>query len=137
MANKKYSLPNMDLRFKIQVVGEETKINWAGDFLYRRPSLAERSLIENMRCRLNGDLRTIDGNIAYFNEALAHLKFTLKEFPDWWKESDFGGSLYDPNVVIDVYNKCAEFEADWRKKALGEDPAKVEADADTKVQAAQ
>jgi hypothetical protein len=33
------------------------------------------------------------------NEALSFLRFTLKGFPDWWKDSDFGGGIYDANVV--------------------------------------
>lgn len=123
--NKKYSLPMMETRFHIQIVGEESGINWAGDFMYRRPNLRERGMIEVMMTRLNGDLTTLDPNVAAFNEAIAHLRFTLKEFPDWWKETDFGGSLYDGNVVLELYNKSMEFEASWRDKVHGGDAEKV------------
>jgi len=125
--NAKYTLPNMEFKFKIQVVGEESSINWAGDFTYRRPVLQERAMIEVMEKRLNGDLTTIDPDTAAYNEAMAHLRFTLKEYPDWWKETDFGGSLYDANVIVEIYNKCLEFEATWRKKSHGGDKEEVRA----------
>jgi len=132
---KKYTLPNMDFKFQIQCTGEESGINWVGDFLYRRPTLAERSSIETTRIRLNGDLRTIDADVAALNEALSYLRWTLKESPDWWRESDFGGSLFDANVVIAVYNKVSEFEAEWRIKTFGGKPETVEENAT--AQAAQ
>lgn len=123
---KNYKLPNMEYRFKIQVVGEESKLPWVGDFLYRRPTLQERALIDVMRARLNGDLRTVDPDTQAYNEAIAHLRFTLKEYPDWWKDADFGASLYDGNVLLEIYSKCLEFEADWRTKTFGGDEKAVE-----------
>lgn len=127
---KEYKLPNMDHRFQIQAVGAESGINWVGDFLYRRPNLQERGMIEVMRTRLNGDLVTLDPDIASFHEAIAHLRFTLKEYPDWWKDSNFGAALHDANVVIEVYNKCIDFEANWKKKIHGTNPSAVEAGND-------
>ena len=115
----KYALPNMEKRLKIQITGEESGINWTGDFLYRRPTLRERSMIEVMKSRMNGDMMTIDPETSAYNEAMSHLRFTLKEYPDWWKDTDMGGSLYDGNVVLEIYNKCMEFEAEWRKKTFG------------------
>jgi hypothetical protein len=115
----KHKLPNMEHRFKIQLVGEESKVNWVGDFLYRRPTLQERAMIDVMRARLNGDLRSVDPDTNAYNEALSHLRFTLKEYPEWWKECDMGGSLYDANVILEIYGKCMEFEANWREKTFG------------------
>lgn len=133
---KKFAMPSMEKKFHLEVVGEESGINWVGDFLYRRPNLSERSLIESLKRRLNGDLATIDPDIDSLNEAMAHLRWTLKEYPDWWKDSNFGMSLYDTNVVIEIYNKCVEFEAEWRSRTSGKDPAKVEA-KDGSAQAAE
>jgi len=125
--NKKYQLPSMEYPFSIAVQGEETKMNWAGKFLFRRPTLRERTSIAALKARLNLDLITIDEDASALNEALAFLRFTLKDFPEWWKETDFGGDLYDPNVVIEIYNKCMAFEAEWRIKTLGPNPEKIEA----------
>jgi hypothetical protein len=116
----KYKLPNMEYRFKIQLVGEESRVNWAGEFVYRRPTLQERAMIDVMRARLNGDLRSVDPDTNAYNEALSHLRFTLKEYPEWWKDCDMGGSLYDANVILEIYGKCMEFEASWREKTFGD-----------------
>lgn len=117
---KSYKLPNMEFRFKIQLVGEESRVNWVGDFVYQRPTLQERAMIDVMRARLNGDLRSIDPDTNAYNEALSHLRFTLKEYPAWWKEADMGGGLYDANVVLEIYSKCMEFEASWRERTFGD-----------------
>ena len=123
---KRYKLPDMEYKFSIQSVGKETGINWVGDFVYKRPTINERSLIELMKTRLNGDLNTIDPNIAYLNAAMAHLRFTLKDSPEWWKDSDFGGALFDVNLIAEVYEKCIDFEKAWSDRVLSGKPEKVE-----------
>lgn len=117
----KYSLPDMEFRFQYQGTGEESQINWVGDFMYRRPTLRERAMIDVMQKRLNGDLLTIDADTRYYNEAISHLRFTLKESPDWWRESDHGASLYDANVIVDLYDKILQFEKKWREKTFSGD----------------
>jgi len=122
--NEKSKLPSMEYRFDISVNGDETKTVFHGSFTYKRPTIAVRSMIEQMRVRLNGDLRTLDSEIALNNEALSMLRFTLTDSPQWWKDCDCGGNLHDENVIFELYNKCIQFEADWRKKVFG---GKVEA----------
>lgn len=122
---KSYQLPSMEHRFSIAVEGEETSVLWKGDFLYKRPTIGQRGQIDVMRSRLNGDLRNIDLETQTFHEALSYLRFTLAEYPSWWGESDFGASLHDGNVVIEVYNKVIDFEADWKKRVHGGDEEAV------------
>lgn len=126
MQKKKYVLPDMEYNFKVQITGEESQLMWVGDFLYRRPTLRERASIDALRVRLNGDLNTLDEDTMALNEALAFLRFTIRSAPDWWKDTDYGGDLYDANVVIEIYNKVMVFESEWRKKVMGGDPEKVE-----------
>jgi hypothetical protein len=123
---KKYALPDMEHTFKIQIEGNESKINWAGEFKYRRPSLGTRGQIDVMRCKLNQDLRSIDQETNLIHTALAHLRFTLHATPEWWQESDYGGDLMDANVVTEIYSKCMDFERDWAKKVHGGEPEEVE-----------
>ena len=121
-----YKLPSMEHQFEISVLGSESHINWTGKFNYKRPTIAERGQIEAMACRLNNDLMTIDPDIAVLHRALAHLRYTLKDFPEWWKESDMGGSLYDTNIITEIYKKCIDFEDEWREKILSGKPENVE-----------
>lgn len=120
-----YKLPNMEYAFEIQCVGKETGINWVGNFKYKRPTLAQRSMIEAFRAKLTGDLYTVDMNVQDLNEALAHLRFTLIEYPDWWKDSDYGGALFDYNLVMEVYTLVVKYEEEWRKKIHGGDSEDV------------
>ena len=125
MQKPKFVLPGMESKFSIQVMGEESRQNWVGDFLYRRPNLRERAAIDSLHKRLNGDLTTLDPDTSALNEALSVLRFTLKDFPTWWRDSDFGGSLYDANVVLEIYGKCMEFEASWRTRVMSGDAEDV------------
>jgi len=126
MLDKSYKLPNMEHKFKIQSVGKDTGLNWVGEFTYRRPTLSERGQIDTMRARLNGDLKTVAPEITYLHSALAHLRFTLQDYPKWWEDSDFGASLFDGNVVMDIYTECISFETKWREKVMGGDSKEVE-----------
>lgn len=123
-------LPPMEHSFEIQVQGNESGINWVGKFKYKRPSLGARSRIDVMRTRLNGDLDGLSQEVRDFNEAIAHLRYTLEDFPDWWRDSAFGLDLYDGNVVSEIYNKIMDFEDEWKKKIFGGDAAAVEVSDD-------
>ena len=49
-----HKLPNMEKKFSIQVKGEESKLVWAGDFIYKRPTLKERGMADVMRIATAG-----------------------------------------------------------------------------------
>lgn len=125
-----YKLPDMNYSFNVSIVGKETSIPWNGKFTYKRPTISERGQIEAMACRLNNDLISIDSDVMAIHRALSHLRFTLKEFPDWWRDSDFGGALYDTNVIIEIYKKVIDFEDSWREKVLSGKPEDVEDETD-------
>jgi hypothetical protein len=119
-------------KIKIQTVGDESGINWVGEFLYRRANLKERAGIKVLEAQLNGDLTTVDLETRAYNEAIAHLRFTLHEFPDWWKDSDYGGKLYDTNIILELYKATLQFEAEWREKVSGGNAEAVEEKNDKK-----
>jgi len=122
---KKFTLPNMEFTFQIQSKGEETDINWVGEFKYKRPTLGARSRIASLRSRLNGDVETLEQEIEDFNHAAAYLRYTLTDFPQWWEDASFGMDMYDGNIISDIYNKCMTWEAEWQKKIHNPDPEKV------------
>ena len=123
---KKFSLPNMEHSFKVQTVGSETGINWAGDFKYRRPTLGARSRIEKSRAMLQGDISNVDQEVENFNYMISYLRHTLTEYPEWWLETGFGYELYDGNIVSEVFNKVMEYESEWKKKVHSGDSTDVE-----------
>lgn len=126
-----FSLPEMDFEFKVQTKGNETGKEWVGDFKYRRPTLGGRARISITRTRLNGDLENIDdAEVRQLNDALAHLRHTLTKFPQWWADSMFGMELYDGNLVSEIYNKCMDFEAEWKEKVHSGNKSDVEVGKD-------
>ena len=125
MSNK-FNLPKFEHKFKIMINGDETDLIYEGDFLYRRPNLGEKSSIDALRARMNGDLITISEDVGFYNEMVSWLRFTLKEFPDWWKESQYGANIWDANVIKEVFRNCMEFEAKWAKKTQSDDVTKEE-----------
>jgi len=120
----------MILNFEIQLIGDESRINWFGKFKYTRPNLGARSRIDVMRTRLDGDLDNLDYAVRDYNKAVSYLRYTLSEYPDWWRDSSFGFDLYDANVISEIYNKCMEFEEEWKKKVFGGDASEVEVSND-------
>lgn len=122
-------LPSMEHTFEIQTKGQESGINWVGKFKYRRPTLGARSKIEVLTKRMNGDLVTIDEETRLFNEAVAHLRYTLVEYPDWWKDSGLGVDLFDGNIVGEIYSKCMDFEMEWKKKVFSGDAKTVSSES--------
>jgi len=122
----------MEYSFNFQGQGKETGMNWAGKFKYVRPTLGDRSRLSALRGRLNGDKDPDDLEVAEFNHAIAYLRHTLKEYPDWWAETTFGLEMYDGNVVSEIYNKVMDFEVEWKKKIHGGDESDVSDEDKTK-----
>ena len=125
MSEEKYSLPSMEYSFHISIIGQETKKNYEGDFLYKRLNLRDQAEAAKMRCRLNGDLTTLDMEVQVLNEMLSWLRFGLTESPDWWKGCNYGQDLYDVNIIQEIYSKVQTFEENWRKKVYSEDTKEV------------
>ena len=123
---KKYSLPDMSHSFKIDVIGNESGKNWTGEFVYHRPTLGDRSRIDQMRARLSGDLDSLSQEVDEFNQSISHLRFTLKKFPEWWVESNYGLDLYDGNVISEVYNRCLDYETKFLDRVNSGEPKDVE-----------
>lgn len=110
------TLPSMEHRFQINIVGEESKVNYAGSFIYRRPTLGEKSQVERIKTTLGGDLANLDIQIQNLNYMLAYLRTTLQESPDWWIGSQYGQNLMDFNVIDSIYSECLKFEERWKEK---------------------
>lgn len=123
--NNAPKLPSMEHTFDITVTGQETGSTYVGRFKYRRPTLGQRGRIDVMRTRMNGDLENLDSEVKDFNLAVAHLRFTIIDSPDWWQASNGGAELYDGNVVAEVYNQAMAFEAKWKESVFGSEAAKT------------
>ena len=104
------NLPNFQHTFYIDVVGDQTKEKFSGEFTYNRPNLRTISEISKFKARLDGGLSNIEKETGFIHNMISQLRFTISAFPKWWEGSDFGLDLYDLNVVVEVYNNVMDFE---------------------------
>lgn len=115
-------LPPAETDIELDVEGSLTKHRYKGTFKYCIPNIAKNSQIALFEARLNEGLQdSLDPSTALLHYMISYLKFTLdpESLPAWWKDAKHGYSLYDPNVVTTLYQKCAEFEREWQEKIHG------------------
>jgi len=86
------------------------------------PSLKDRSLIGRHKSLLNGDSpNSLGADVLVLHHMLSYLKYTIKESPSWWQETDYGYDLYDMNIIEHLFDKVIDFEQAWLKEIWGEE----------------
>lgn len=115
-------IPDTTCEFQVEVEGEVTKRRFIGEFACKIPRKKEQCLIDKHRAFLNGGIaEQLDPSTLNFHHKISYLRYTLTDYPKWWKESDLGYELYDEAVVTAVYDKVLAFEVDWLKDVWGEE----------------
>jgi hypothetical protein len=111
----------MNNTFQIQVQGIVTGKMYEGEFSSKIPNAKDQALIAKHRAMLNGGFDDgLDPGTLNLHYRISYLRYTLTQFPDWWKKSDLGYELYDINVIDEVYGKVLKFETDWMTAVWGE-----------------
>ncbi len=114
-------LPPSTHSFSLDVEGNVTKKKFKGEFSCKITNIKTNVLISKHKAFLNGDMADfLDPGALRMNHMISYLRFTLTEFPTWWKDSDMGYDLFDPNVVEEVYDNVLKFEESWTKEVWGE-----------------
>ncbi len=118
-------LPETTHSFQIELTGSVTKKRFLGDFTCKIPTLRDQALIDKHNVMLNGEnpLYVAPG-IQKLHKMIAYLRFTLTEFPKFWRESDLGYDLRDFNVIESIYNEVIDFEDKWIKAIWGTEEEK-------------
>lgn len=123
MSNFKHlskSVPDMRSTFIISVEGILTKTKYEGEFTCKIPNIQTQASIKKYRAMLNGGLdASLDIETHNIHHMISYLKYTLEKAPEFWEESDNGYSLYDINVVEEVYKNVLKFEEEWIKTVWG------------------
>lgn len=114
------SLPTDQFEFQLNVKGTVTGKTFLGEFTFRIPNLKTQSQSSRHEASLNGDLaQYLPDGIKMLHQMLAYLKFNLVEVPAFWRKADFGHELRDSNVILEVFNKCMDFEREWSEQIWG------------------
>jgi len=114
-------LPQMSHTWTFEdLKGSETgTIHPSSTFTYERLTLGGRLKVNKMEAKLREELTTLDNDVNLYVEMIALLRYGLTEYPDWWKETNFGLEIYDINVITNLYLEVQKFENEWDKKVGG------------------
>jgi hypothetical protein len=116
------SLPDLNHTFQVDLVGNVTKKRFLGDFVCKIPTIKDQAMIAKHEAFLNGEYPVyLNPGVLKIHKQIAYLKYTLIDVPKFWRESDGGYDLRDPNVVSYVYDQVLEFEKEWYQQIWGED----------------
>lgn len=111
------ALPKIEKSFDFNHTGFLTGHEYAGTFTVRCVlSIQQKHQIELDKTRLMSDLKNPTDRLDGIASAIAELKVRIMEGPAWWKDSNFGFSLIDEDVVAQLYTQCLDMENSWREE---------------------
>ena len=109
-------LPPMEFTFDLNKKGSDTQKVYTGSFTYRRLSIGNQGKAGVLKAQLNGDLANVGQDVDQLHEMISWLRFGIVDYPEWWRESNFGIDLYDGNIVKEIYSLVSDFEKKWIEK---------------------
>ena len=110
-------LPNNESTFHFKKQGERSKEWFEGVFTVKcLLNQAEQIQVAIINDRYNGGVSTLPPKYALLNRTLAELEARIVKAPTWWTESQGGKTLYDTDIIFEVFKKAFEAEESWLKK---------------------
>lgn len=123
------NVPDTTSTFQIDIVGSVTKKRFLGEFSCKIPTMKDQSMIAKYEAMLNGEFPVyLNNGVLKLHKWIAYLKYTLTDIPKFWRESDNGYDLRDPNVVEAVYDQVLAFESKWYEEIWGVKELEAEID---------
>lgn len=114
------AVPDTEFVFEYSGEGNFTKQTFSGQFKSKIPNMKTQAAIAKHKAMLNGGFEDgLDIGTRNLHHMISYLRYSLVEFPDWWKNSDMGYALYDVSIVEGVYAKVLEFEKGWYESIWG------------------
>jgi hypothetical protein len=117
-------IPETTSTFQIDLVGSVTKKRFLGEFVCKIPTIKDQALIAKYEAHLNGEYPVyLNSGVLKVHKQIAYLKYTIQfdDAPKFWKDSEGGYNLRDPNIIEAVYDSVLEFEEKWYREIWGED----------------
>jgi hypothetical protein len=115
-------VPPREHNFQLEVEGSISKKRYIGDFTCKIPNVKDQCFIAKHQAMLNGNFaQFLDPGILNLHKMIAYLRYTLTEYPKFWKMSDLGYNLLDMNVIQEVYDQVLKFEKSWLKEVWGDE----------------
>ena len=109
-------LPKRERTFQFESVGNDTGRKYEGKFTVKTIlKIREKHQLELEKTILQADTKSPTAGLRGISNVLAELRVRVVDGPEWWKQSEGGADLDDENVLLDLYDKTLEQEAEWRK----------------------
>ena len=111
--------PNaVGVAFDVHVVGNVTGQVWPGTFRAKQKlTFRDKLNADRMRRELIGEVGgVIDPEAGAASLVISQLSVRLTDFPEWWKTSNGGLNLEDPNVLEEVYKLAMKVQEDYDKE---------------------
>lgn len=113
-------IPDTTHRFQIDLVGAVTKTRFLGEFVCKIPTIKDQAQIAKYEAFLNGEFPAyLNQGVLNVHKWIAYTKFTLVDVPLFWRESELGYNLRDPNVIEAIYDEVLIFEQKWYDQIWG------------------
>jgi hypothetical protein len=131
------NLPKNERAFDVDITGDTTGEKYKGQFVVKCVlSMSGRHTLELEKTRLMADYANPTRGLAGIAISLATVRAKISTAPDWWFNTSEGSDIIDENVIMTIYEKTEEMEANWRrelkeasKQATEESPPKKEEDS--------
>lgn len=114
-------IPDTNHVFQLDLIGSVTKRRFLGDFSCKIPTIKDQALIAKHEAMLNGEFPVyLNQGVLKVHKWISYLKYTLTDYPSFWRDSELGYSLRDANVIEAIYDEVLSFEDAWYKKIWGD-----------------
>jgi len=118
-------IPSDKYEFEFKEKGSMTGQEFSGKFIFMVPTIKEITKTGKLEASLNDGLEDIlSSDILNLHAKIAYLRYALIEFPDFWKNSEYGYTLRDMNIVEKLYDICINYENDWLEQIWGKEEGK-------------
>ena len=109
------SLPKNEKTFSIDLNGEDTYLNYKGEFTVKCiVDMGGKHAEELEKTRLTADYANPSDGLYGVATSLAKLRSRVVKSPQWWTDSDGGTGIKDYNIIMHLYGECLRLEDEWR-----------------------
>lgn len=109
-------LPNKEKTFDFDYVAELTGKKYDGRFtVLCSLNIGQKHAMALEKTRLLGSYQNPTDDLFGFAVILSSLRAKVIDGPEWWKQSRGGSGIEDEDVLLELYNKVQEAEAQWKE----------------------
>lgn len=125
--NLREELPDTTHLFVLDLQGRITKKRFVGEFKCKIATIKDQAMIAKHNALLNGEFPIyLDAGIQKIHKMISYLRYTLTDYPIFWRDSDLGYDLRDDNIIEAVYDEVIAFENKWLEQVWGKDDGSEE-----------